>query len=94
MRRKPTAARPPSKPVGRTATRRHRRQRREGAATFEEELADYAQSIREMADNHQTADDETAQIFDQLLSELGGRRRSSPSQGGDTSSRVCNCLLN
>ncbi len=37
-----------------------------------EELADYAQCLREMADNHQAGDDETAKIFEQLLSELGG----------------------
>lgn len=37
-----------------------------------EDLTDYAQSLREMADNHQAADDETAQIFSELLSELGG----------------------
>jgi uncharacterized protein YukE len=37
-----------------------------------EELADYAQCVREMADNHQAADEEAAQIFNQLLGELGG----------------------
>ncbi|MEU5155329.1 hypothetical protein [Glycomyces sp. NPDC021274] len=36
-----------------------------------EELADYAQCVREMADNHQATDDETAQIFNELLGELG-----------------------
>lgn len=36
-----------------------------------EDLADYAQSVREMADNHQAADDETAKIFNELLGELG-----------------------
>ncbi|MCH7231099.1 WXG100 family type VII secretion target [Glycomyces sp. L485] len=37
-----------------------------------EELSDYAQSLREMADNHQTVDDETTAIFNSLLDELGG----------------------
>lgn len=37
-----------------------------------EDLADYALSLREMADNHQAADEETASIFEQLLGELGG----------------------
>jgi uncharacterized protein YukE len=36
-----------------------------------EDLALYAQDLREMADGHQSADDETAQIFNQLLGELG-----------------------
>ncbi|WP_030160406.1 WXG100 family type VII secretion target [Glycomyces sp. NRRL B-16210] len=36
-----------------------------------EELADYAQSVREMAENHQAADDEVAQVFNELLGELG-----------------------
>jgi uncharacterized protein YukE len=35
------------------------------------ELTDYAQCVREMADNHQATDDETAQIFNELLRELG-----------------------
>jgi uncharacterized protein YukE len=35
-----------------------------------EDLTDYAQSLREMADGHQAADDETAQIFNELLGEL------------------------
>jgi uncharacterized protein YukE len=37
-----------------------------------EELADYAQSLREMADNHQVVDEEAAAGFKSLLSELGG----------------------
>lgn len=37
-----------------------------------EELADYAQSLREMGDNHQAADDEIAKTFNQLLGDLGG----------------------
>jgi uncharacterized protein YukE len=37
-----------------------------------EEVADYAQTVREMADGHQAADDETATIFEALLGELGG----------------------
>jgi uncharacterized protein YukE len=36
-----------------------------------EDLTGYAQSVREMADNHQSADDETAKIFTELLGELG-----------------------
>jgi hypothetical protein len=36
-----------------------------------DDLADYAVSLREMADNHLAADDETAAIFEQLLGELG-----------------------
>ncbi|WP_205326004.1 WXG100 family type VII secretion target [Glycomyces sp. YM15] len=36
-----------------------------------DELADYAQCVREMADRHQATDDETAQIFNELLGELG-----------------------
>lgn len=35
-----------------------------------EEIADYAATIREMADNHQATDDGVAEIFNQLLSEL------------------------
>lgn len=37
-----------------------------------QELSDYSEILREMADNHQAADDETAQAFDQLLGEIGG----------------------
>jgi uncharacterized protein YukE len=36
-----------------------------------DEIADYAQCVREMADNHQATDDEAAQIFNELLGELG-----------------------
>ncbi|GAB3220199.1 hypothetical protein GCM10027447_04320 [Glycomyces halotolerans] len=35
-----------------------------------DELEDYAACLREMADNHQTSDDEAAKIFEQLLAEL------------------------
>lgn len=35
------------------------------------ELADYAQSLRDMAESHEAADDENAQIFKGLLGELG-----------------------
>lgn len=36
-----------------------------------EDLEDYTLCLREMADNHQAADEETAAIFESLLSELG-----------------------
>ncbi|WP_035738883.1 WXG100 family type VII secretion target [Glycomyces arizonensis] len=36
-----------------------------------EEIAEYAQAVREMADDHQGADDETAQTFEALLGALG-----------------------
>ena len=36
-----------------------------------EDLEDYAVCLREMADNHQAADDETASMFESLLGELG-----------------------
>jgi uncharacterized protein YukE len=57
-----------------------------------EELTDYAQSLRDMADNHQTADDETAQVFNQLLSELGGLPTTPPSNPGGTLPWDCSCL--
>lgn len=37
-----------------------------------EELTAYSETVREMADNHRSADDETVRIFEQLLGELGG----------------------
>ncbi|MCD0445666.1 hypothetical protein LO763_18835 [Glycomyces sp. A-F 0318] len=37
-----------------------------------EEIADYAEAIRDMADGHEAADNENAQLFNQLLTELGG----------------------
>jgi len=36
-----------------------------------EDLLDYANTLREMADNHESTDDDVASIFDQLLAELG-----------------------
>jgi uncharacterized protein YukE len=36
-----------------------------------EELVQYGQNIREMADDHQATDDEIAKGFEQLLGELG-----------------------
>lgn len=36
-----------------------------------EELAQFGQNIREMADSHQATDDEIAKGFEQLLGELG-----------------------
>ncbi|MQM27102.1 WXG100 family type VII secretion target [Glycomyces albidus] len=36
-----------------------------------EDLADYAQCVREMADDHEAGDDAVAQIFSTLQSELG-----------------------
>ncbi|GAB3992560.1 hypothetical protein GCM10029992_02000 [Glycomyces albus] len=36
-----------------------------------EELSDYSQIVREMADDHQGTDEDAAQIFERLLGELG-----------------------
>lgn len=38
-----------------------------------DDLADYALNLREMADAHEAGDQETAQIFEQLLGELDGQ---------------------
>jgi uncharacterized protein YukE len=36
-----------------------------------EDLVDYAENLREMADQHEAADSEAARIFRELLAELG-----------------------